>query len=59
MINEIYSLIKEIYERRVEIIIMLITTAITIFIGLYVISKLQSIAPAEPFSNISHVKALI
>lgn len=60
MIITIYTIIKEIYERKVELAIMLITTAILLGIGLYVLSMVSDFFPASAtFSNLSHIKSAI
>jgi hypothetical protein len=56
IITIIYTIIKEIYEKRVELTIMLITTAIALGIGIYVIST-TDISHYQAFQNLSHIKS--
>ncbi len=60
MIAAIYSIIKEIYEKRVELIITLIISAITLGIGIYVISTVTSdLSNLPSIQNLSHIKSAI
>ena len=60
MIISIYNIIKEIYERRIEILIMLITTAIALGIGIYIISMASDLSSTSTtFSNLSNIKSAI
>jgi len=60
MITFIYNIIKEIYERKVELAIMLITTAIALGIGIYIISMASDLSSTSTtFSNLSNIKSAI
>lgn len=61
MITAIYNLIKEIYEKRIELAIMLITTAIALGIGLYVLSMASQVfpSPGNAWSNVSNIQSVI